>query len=231
MRRWLQRSLWDVVPRDQRDTPAGLRRRQAVTLAVVVVGAGFLGLLLRVEPGSGAFYGTTLALAATWTAGAFAAGPLHLGRIGRWRDRDELVRPVVAPVVLALGIAAVFAVGALVVREVDWLERQVAPVVELADGGALPLLVAVTALNAVAEELFFRGAAYAAIPRNPVLWTTVAYTAATVATGNIMLTLAAAALGLVVGLERRASGGILAPILTHATWSLSMLLVLPLVLG
>jgi uncharacterized protein len=31
----------------------------------------------------------------------------------------------------------------------------------------------------------------------------------------------------VVALQRRASGGILAPILTHITWSLSMLVVLP----
>ena len=44
-----------------------------------------------------------------------------------------------------------------------------------------------------------------------------------------MLTFAAVLLGLVVGLERRASGGILAPILTHCTWSLTMLLVLPVV--
>jgi membrane protease YdiL (CAAX protease family) len=44
-----------------------------------------------------------------------------------------------------------------------------------------------------------------------------------------MLTFAASLLGLVVGLERRASGGVLAPILTHCTWSLAMLLVLPLV--
>lgn len=231
MRRWLRRSLWDVVPRDHRDTGSALRRRQAVTLSVVVVGAGFLALLLRVEPDSPAFYATTLALAATWTAGAFAAGPLHLGRISRWRDHETLVRPVAAPVLLALGLAAVFAAGAYVVRAIPWLERQVAPVVDLADQGPLPLLVAVTAINAIGEELFFRGAAYAAIPRHPVLWTTLAYAATTLATGNVVLTLAAAALGLVVGLERRASGGVLAPILTHATWSLSMLLVLPAVLG
>ena len=36
-------------------------------------------------------------------------------------------------------------------------------------------------------------------------------------------------LGVVVGLQRRASGGILAPILTHLTWSLSMLYLLPLI--
>jgi membrane protease YdiL (CAAX protease family) len=46
-----------------------------------------------------------------------------------------------------------------------------------------------------------------------------------------MLALAAVLLGTVVGLERRASGGILAPILTHVTWSLTMLLVLPAVFG
>ena len=85
----------------------------------------------------------------------------------------------------------------------------------------------ITAVNGVAEELFFRGAAYAAIPRHPVAWTTVAYVVATAATGNVMLAFAAILLGVVVGLERRASGGILAPILTHVTWSTAMLFALP----
>ena len=57
---------------------------------------------------------------------------------------------------------------------------------------------------------------------------TLAYTVATLATGNVMLGLAAVLLGLVVGLERRASGGVLAPILTHVTWSTTMLFLLPL---
>jgi len=72
-------------------------------------------------------------------------------------------------------------------------------------------------------------AAYAAITVRPVLWTTVAYAVATLATGNVMLAFAAILLGFVVGLERRASGGILGPILTHCTWSLAMLVALPLV--
>ena len=62
-----------------------------------------------------------------------------------------------------------------------------------------------------------------------MLWTTLAYGVATMATGNVMLSFAAVLLGLVCGLERRASGGILGPILTHCTWSLAMLLVLPVV--
>ncbi|HWJ10259.1 MAG TPA: CPBP family intramembrane glutamic endopeptidase [Nocardioides sp.] len=225
---WVRRSLWDVVPRDHRDTPEVLRRRQAVTVAVVVVGAGMLAVSLRIEPGSVWFYPATFAMAAIWTLGAFLSGPLHLGRIAAARDSGTLVRPVLAPIVLGLGLAALFVVGGLVVREIPWLDRQVRSVTDFADQGSLPVLVLLTVLNGVAEELFFRGAAYAAVPRHPVAWTAVAYVLATLATGNVMLAFAAVLLGVVVGLQRRASGGILAPVLTHCTWSLAMLLALPL---
>ena len=47
------------------------------------------------------------------------------------------------------------------------------------------------------------------------------------ATGNVMLVFAAAVLGVLVGLQRRVSGGVLAPMLTHVTWSLGMLFILP----
>ncbi|MCW2764613.1 MAG: family intrarane metalloprotease [Nocardioides sp.] len=216
--------MWDVVPRDHRDGPDGLRRRRIVTAAFVVLGALVLGLSLRIEPGSAWFYPSTLGLAAVWAVGALASGPLHLGRI-TYRSRQ--VRPIVTPILLGLGLAAVFVIGGLVVRNVDVLDRQVSSVLDHAAEGSLPLLVLITAVNGIAEELFFRGAAYAAITVHPVLWTTVAYGVATLATGNVMLSLAAVFLGLVVGLERRASGGVLGPILTHVTWSLSMLLVLP----
>ena len=42
----MQRSLWDVVPRNHRDTQEALRRRQAVTVGVVLLGAVVLGVLL-----------------------------------------------------------------------------------------------------------------------------------------------------------------------------------------
>ena len=61
--------------------------------------------------------------------------------------------------------------------------------------------------------------------------TTVAYGAATLATGNVMLAFAAALLGGLVGLERRATGGIQAPIITHVVWSILMLFVLPALFG
>ena len=69
---------------------------------------------------------------------------------------------------------------------------------------------------------------FAAVPaRAAVLVTTVVYTLASAASGNLMLGFAALLLGTLVGMERRASGGALAPILTHVTWSSAMLLVLP----
>ena len=226
---WVRRALWDVVPRDHRQSDRDLRRRQLVTLGFVVLGAVVLAFSLRLDPGSAWFYPATLGLAALWTVGAFASGPLHLGRI---RFRDEHRRPILTPIAIGLGLAAVFVAGALLVRSLSWLsflEDQVISVIDYADAGSLPVLVVITAVNGVAEELFFRGAAYAAITAHPVLWTTAAYVAATAATGNLMLAFAALLLGVVVGLERRASGGILAPILTHCTWSLAMLLALPLV--
>ncbi|GAA1739084.1 type II CAAX endopeptidase family protein [Aeromicrobium alkaliterrae] len=226
--RWVRRSVWDVVPRDQQDTPAGLRRRQVVVVVTIVLGAVLLGISLRIEPGSSWFYPATLALAAVWTAGAFASGRLHLGRIVRDPAAERSVRPVVEPIVLGLALVALFVVGGLVVREIPWLDEQVRSVVDIANQGSIVLLVLITAVNGVAEEVFWRGAAYAAVPRNPVAWTTVAYVVATLATGNVMLAFAGILLGAVVGLQRRASGGVLAPILTHCTWSLSMLFVLPL---
>jgi hypothetical protein len=225
LRAWLQRALWDVVPRDHHDTPSALRRRQLVTVAFVLLGGTVLGFSLRIEPGSPWFYPATFALALVWTVGAFASGPLHLGRIADPAGNHR--RPVVVPILLGLGLAGVFVLGGLVVREIPWLNEQVRSVLDFADQGAIPLLVLITAVNGVAEELFFRGAAYAATPRYPVPVTTVAYTVATLATGNVMLAFAAILLGAVVGLQRRASGGILGPILTHVTWSVTMLFALP----
>ena len=109
--RWVRRSVWDVVPRDQQDTPEGLRRRQLVVVATIAVGAVLLGVSLRLEPGSVSFYVATLALAGVWAAGAFVSGRLHAGRIASRPAPDTMVRPVVEPVVLGLALALLFVVG------------------------------------------------------------------------------------------------------------------------
>jgi uncharacterized protein len=223
--RTVRRTLWDKVPRDHRESSRNLRRRQLVTAAFVVIGAVVLALSLRIKPGNDGFYPATSGLALIWTAGAFTSGPLHLGRT--WQGS----RPLRVPIVYGALLAGLFVAGALLVRQVPALDAQVRHVLDHANQGSVSLLVVITALNGVAEELFFRGALYAAIPRYPVVVTTIAYGAATLATGNVMLAFAALLLGTLVGLERRATGGIQAPIITHVLWSVSMLYLLPTLFG
>ncbi len=225
----LRGMLWDKVPRNHRQDPRPFLVRRVVTAVFVVIGAVVLGWSLQIEAGSSTFYLATAILAAVWTVGAFASGPLYLGRIASARNEEHLRRPVIGAIVLGLGLSALFVVGAFIVRQVPFLNDQVASVLGHAADGVTPLLLLITLLNGVAEELFFRGALYAAIPQHPVVVSTVAYVIATLATGNVMLAFAAVLLGAVVGLERRASGGVLAPILTHVTWSTVMLFALPLI--
>lgn len=217
-----------MVPRDHRQSTRDLRRRQWVTLVVVVIGGAVLTFSINLEPGSSWFYPATIALALIWVVGAFASGPLHLGHQA---THVGLKRPVLSPVLLGLALAGLFVVGGLVVRDIPWLGDQVRSVLDHAGEGSLAVLIGITLINGIAEEVFFRGAVYAALPLHPVAVSTVAYALVTLATGNVMLALAGLLLGIVVGLERRASGGVLAPILTHITWSITMLLVLPPIMG
>ena len=222
-------ALLDQVPRDHTEPDGAFRRRRIVVFATLVVGATLLAFSLSVRPGDAAFYWWTGALAATWALGGVVSGPLHLGRI-RWRN--ELRRPIVTPILLGLAAAAVFVVGAFVVREIAPLRSLTDDVLDHARQGSLALILIVTVLNGVAEEIFFRGALFAAVGRRrPVLVSTVIYTLTTIATANPMLVFSAAALGTLLGLQRRASGGILAPVLTHLTWSTAMLFVLPHLFG
>lgn len=190
--------------------------RRAALVGFLLLGTLLLGVSFRIEPGSAWFYPSALALAATWAAGAFAGGPVRLGE-----------RSVVRPLLVGVLLAGVFVLGALVLRELSLFEDQVSAVTAYADRGSGPLIVAVTLVTGAAEELFFRGALYDAARQRPVLVTTLVYAVVTIATGNVALVAAAVVLGLVVGLERRASGGVLAPAVTHVTWSLVMLLALP----
>jgi uncharacterized protein len=225
LRRVLGPALIDVVPRDHAEPDGAFRRRRVIVLVTLAVGATLLGFSLAANAGDPAFYWLTSALALTWMLGGLASGPLHLGRI---RTGNRLGRPLVTPIVLGLAAAAVFVAGALIIREVGPLRSLTDDVLDHARRGSLALILLITVLNGVAEEVFFRGALFAAIGRRrPVAVSTAIYTLTTVATANPMLVFAAATLGTILGLQRRASGGIMAPILTHVTWSVALLLVLP----
>ena len=97
-----------------------------------------------------------------------------------------------------------------------------------AEEGNDPLVLATTLANGLGEEVFFRGALYAALDADhAVAVSTAIYTLATVSTRNPALILAAAVMGTLFGLQRRASGGLQAPVLTHLTWSTLMVRYLP----
>lgn len=218
-------ALVDRVERDHQQTDTAFLRRRIVVGVTLVVGAILLGVSLSVSPGDNAFYPLTIGLAATWIVGGFASGPLHLGRI---TFKGSMRRPIITPILIGLGAGAVFVVGGLIVRQIPPLAEFTENVLAHARFGSLALIVFITLLNGVAEEIFFRGALFAAIGRRkPVLISTLVYTVVTLASGNPMLAFAAITLGFVLALQRRASGGILAPILTHVAWSTVMVFALP----
>jgi CAAX protease family protein len=218
-------TLIEKVPRDHAQPDAEFRRRRIVVALVLVAGATLLGVSLSVRPGDAIFYPLTIAVAAIWVIGGLLSGPLHLGYLP---FRGTLRRPIGTGLIFGVLAGAIFLAGALLVRLVPPLHDYVENVLAHARYGSLPLIVIVTLLNGIAEEVFFRGGLFAAIGRtHPVLISTVIYAAATLATRNPMLVFAALSLGVVLALQRRASGGILAPIITHITWSMIMLFLLP----
>ncbi|OBH13118.1 MULTISPECIES: CPBP family intramembrane glutamic endopeptidase [unclassified Mycobacterium] len=211
------------------ESPAVVRRRRVIVTITLVVGAAMLGFSLRRHPGESSFYWLTLALAGVWFAGGLISGPLHLGGIC-WRGRNQ--RPVITGTTIGLLLGAVFVVGGLIAREITPVAELITRVLEYAHHGWYPVIVAITLVNGVAEEVFFRGALYTALGRyHPVLISTVLYACATLASGNPMLGFAAVILGTVCAFERRATGGVLAPMLTHLVWGLIMVLVLPPMFG
>ncbi|WP_246136537.1 CPBP family intramembrane glutamic endopeptidase [Leekyejoonella antrihumi] len=224
-------ALVEPTPRDHREPDRAFRRRRIVSALTLVVGAGVLTCALHLPPGNNLFYLATVILAAVWTTGALASGPLHLGNA--WtRDGTTRSRAVVQSLALGVILVALFTVGALAVAHLPPLRMPLDALLAHASEGSLPLVALITAANGVAEELYFRGALYAGVGRrHAVAVTTVIYILVTAASGVVLLSFAAAVLGLVVGLQRRVTGGILGPVITHLVWSLSMLFVLPSVLA
>ncbi len=222
----LPMGLTHVVPIDHPESEAVISRRRRVVAGVSVLGTSLLGLSLSTKPNSKEFYGLTAAVAATWTAGGLFSGPLHLGWI---QSRDQqLRRPIITPIATGVGAFGFFYGCALVARGIPVLDRAIGRVLVFAEEGSGPMVVATTLANGIGEEIFFRGAIYAALEEDQaVIVSTAVYTLATASTRNPALVCAAGVMGTLFSMQRRASGGLQAPVLTHLTWSTLMVRYLP----
>jgi membrane protease YdiL (CAAX protease family) len=180
---------------------------------------------MSTRPGSREFYADALTVAAVWTTGGLLSGPLRLG----WIDSKDhqLRRSLLIPIATGTAAFGLFYLAALLARRIGVLDDAVARVLVFAEEGREGLVLLTTLANGLAEEVFFRGALYAASPRHPVATSTAAYTAVTASTRNPALVVAAAVMGTLFGLQRRASGGLQASALTHLTWSTLMVRFLP----
>ena len=205
------------------DVPAARRRRRVVTAATFVAGTALLSAALRVPHGSGWFTLLGVLVAVTWTVGSFVSGPIPIQT-----GRDLAWRSFVFPSVVGVAAFAGFLAAYLVVRHLPLVGSAVDGVLDAADAGPTALVLFVALVNGAGEELFFRGALHAALePHHPAVATTVLYVVVTAATGNIALVIAAAVMGALFTLERLSTRGVLAPMLTHLTWTTLMVLALP----
>ncbi len=226
IRDFLHAALLRQVPRDHEESNEAFQRRRLIALATLVIGAGTLAFALRIQPGDPLFYPATFALGAVWLVGGLLSGPLHLGR-AHTRAGQRHARPIVQPLALGAFMLALFLAGALVVGRVPVLRDPVLQLLDHARLGSIQIVLVITIVNGIAEEIYFRGALYAGVGRRyPVTVTTAIYTLVTAAAGIPLLAFAAMLIGIVTGLQRRVTGGILAPTITHLTWSVGMLFLL-----
>jgi len=226
VRAFLHASLLRPVERDHAEPGPVRRRRRIIVTVTMVLGAVALGLALAIRPGDPLFYPATLGVAAVWAVGALASGRLYLGRAHTRDGRQS--RAVLQGFLLGAGLLTLFLAGAVVVGRIPVLREPVEGLLDHARYGSLAVVALITAINGIAEELFFRGAVYAALERRwNIIGSTLLYGLSTVLSGVPLLTFAAVSLGLMTAAQRRVTGGVLGPIVSHLTWSLGMLFLMP----
>jgi hypothetical protein len=205
------------------DRDASVRHRRRVTAVTVVVGTALLGATLRVPRGSGWFTALGLVVAATWIIGAQLSGPIPIRSPTRTSSR------IVVTSALLGAVAALAFFGAyFVAQHLPVLPGALDSVLARADAGSTAIVLAIALVNAAGEEVFFRGALYAALPpRSASVGTTVVYVCVTAVTFNVALVIAALVMGSIFGVQRRATRSVLAPMVTHLVWSTLTLLALP----
>lgn len=231
VRAFVTAALLDPVPREHLQSAEELVQRRWISSVTLAMGSFLLAITLRLPPGDPAFYATTLALSATWIVGGMISGKIYLGN-SNTRAGTSSGRGVLQAVIIGVVLLGVFLGGAMLVAPVAILRNPLRGLLMYADLGILPLVTALTVLVAIGEELFFRGALWAAVGgRQALLVTTLIYALTTIPSGLPLMVFAAALVGFVAGAHRRVTGGVLGPIIIHLIWSLGMLLLLPFIVG
>ena len=131
--RSLRSSLFEMTPRDHRQSAREFRRRQVVSVVVVVIGAVVLGFSLQHPAGElrGVLARDARCSPPCGRSAPSLSGPLHLGRIGHPAEPDLAApRPVVQPLVIGALLSALFVVGAFVITGVPWLDTHLSPFIE-----------------------------------------------------------------------------------------------------
>ena len=195
----------------------------AVVWTALVIGSVLIAATLRLPRGSTGFYLAGFALAAVWVSGAAASGPIRfVGRAMPWANQ------------LAIGVVlggltfALFLGGADIARRISVLAGPIENVLGKADAGSLAAVLTLALVNAVAEELFFRGALLEVLAARHALFVSIViYIAVTAVAGNTALAVAALVMGVIFAIERLITGSVLASIVTHVTWSTLIILFLP----
>ena len=191
-----------------------------------MAGTGLLGASLSTKPASRGFYALTFSVAGTWLAGGLAVEPIDWESLRG--DERSFGRLVAVPVLTGVAAFGAFFGVALVARRIPVLNEALVSILDYAEHGSDGWILATTIANGIAEEVFFRGSLFTAFaPAHPVAGSTAAYMLTTCATRNPALVVASGVMGGVFAAQRRASGGLLAPMLTHITWSALMVRYLP----
>ncbi|MGV0633284.1 CPBP family intramembrane glutamic endopeptidase [Mycolicibacillus trivialis] len=212
-----------AVPHNE--APAWRLRRRIVVVIVLIGGAALMRFALGHDPGEPVFFWSMLGLAALWAGGALVSGPLHLGVV-RFRGRYE--RPVFTGTAIGLVLGGLSVLAVWAARGLPALAEPTERLMDYVNHGSPRLMLVLVVLSAVAEEMFFRGAVYTAVVRYaPVVVSTLLFAAVSLVAGSWLLALVAVVLGLVCGVERRATNGVLAAVLTHLVWGFIVILALP----
>lgn len=206
--------------------PARPRPVAAVIVPAILVATCLLAAALS-PAASEWFYAATVLSALVLVGAWWMFGDRRI--TGRKKVLIDASRGLLAGLLLT----AIFALGALAIRQIPPLAGPVNDLLSNAAGDAVLLTLAVTAINGVAEELFFRDT----VPRHWAglgHWAWLAslglYVAVTAFMLVPLLAVAAVSVGVVAHYEVARTGGLVSAISMHLSWSAAMIFVLPAVL-